>query len=249
MKIVFEHQGRKTTILGNDYETIIDKIRALFPDQNHRRIQFYDSELTDFFEFTSYEQVKDQPNGLKMNFDMSNIIDSSIVEPLSPPRLNENENSEKNENIKNSTSSKRSRKKSMLERDVMSFTSIISIFLIIFIQEKVNELPTLPMYCDTMIQGLQSRGEFNFNLLFSICLFVIESFPAIQKEFLRQTCTHILQQYPDDASKNIHHSFVMSLIQKFPALNYLDKSVDGIDGKAPYVSVFEKLFKIKKILI
>jgi hypothetical protein len=38
----------------------------------------------------------------------------------------------------------------------------------------------------------------------------------------------------------------VALTQKFPALNFLDKSVDGIDGKAPHVSLFEKLLKIKK---
>ena len=71
-------------------------------------------------------------------------------------------------------------------------------------------------------------------------MFVIEYFPAIQKEFLQQTSTHFLQQYPDCTSRNVHHSFIMALTQKYPALNYLNKSVDGIDGRAPYVSGFEK---------
>jgi hypothetical protein len=121
MKIIFEHQGRKTTVLGNDYDTIVDKIRLLFPDQNHRSIQFYDPELTDYFEFTSYEQVIDQPNGLKMNFDMSNTMDFIIADPSSAPTLDENENNGKNTNVKKSTSSKRSRKKPVLEHDVMFF--------------------------------------------------------------------------------------------------------------------------------
>ncbi|CAF3521797.1 unnamed protein product [Rotaria sp. Silwood1] len=59
MKIVFEHQGRKTTIIGNDYVSIVEKIRSLFSNQNHCRIQFYDPELSDYFDFTLYEQVID----------------------------------------------------------------------------------------------------------------------------------------------------------------------------------------------
>ena len=82
-----------------------------------------------------------------------------------------------------------------------------------------------------------------------ILFFIVESFPAIQKEFLHQTCTHFLQQYPDGTSRNIHHSFIMALIQKFPALSYLDKSTDGVDGKAPYVRLFKSLLKIKNIKI
>jgi hypothetical protein len=70
-------------------------------------------------------------------------------------------------------------------------------------------------------------------------LFVVESFPAIKREFLQQTSAHFIQQYPDGAARRVHHSFVMALIEKFPILNYLDKSVDGINGKTPYVSLFE----------
>jgi hypothetical protein len=66
--------------------------------------------------------------------------------------------------------------------------------------------------------------------------FVIESFPAIKRDFLQQTSAHFLQQYPDGAPRRVHHAFVMSLIEKFPVLNYLDKNVDGINGRAPYVS-------------
>ncbi|CAF2728073.1 unnamed protein product [Rotaria sp. Silwood2] len=171
MKIVFEHQGRKTTILGNDYVSIVEKIRLLFPNQNDRRIQFYDPELNDYFEFTSYEQIIDQPNGLKMNFDMSSISDSFC------------------ENI---------------------------------------EPPSIPTYCDLIIQGLQSR--------------------AIQQEFLRQTCTYFLQQYPDSTSRKVHHSFIMALTQKFPALNFLDKSVDGVNGKAPYHTISRLLSRKKRNL-
>ncbi|CAF4268595.1 unnamed protein product [Rotaria sp. Silwood2] len=191
MKIIFEHQGRKTTVIGADYDTMVNNIRSLYPDQHHHRIQFYDPELTDYFEFTSYSQIIDQPNGLKMNFDTSDTIDLITGHPCSSPMFNKNE---KNNNINTHVSSKRSRKKSIPERD-----------------DKVNELPTLPTYCDMIIQGLQSR------------------------EFLHQTCTHFLQQYPDGTSTNIHHSFIMAIIQKFPALSYLDKSTDGVDGKAPYV--------------
>ena len=129
MKIVFEHEGHKTTVLGNDYVTIGNKIKSLFPDQNHRRIQFYDPELTDYFEFVSYEQVMDQPNGLKMNFDMSNISDSYLCDPRSSSIFNENENNEKNENVTKIGSSKRSRKKPLDQLDVVfsiSITSIIS---------------------------------------------------------------------------------------------------------------------------
>jgi hypothetical protein len=137
MKIIFEHQGRKTTVLGGDYDTIVHKIRLLFPDQNHRSIQFYDPELTDYFEFTSYEQVIDQPNGLKMNFDMSNTMDFIIADPSSTPILdeNENENNGKNTNVqKKNSSSKRSRKKPVLEHDVMFLISITSIvFILLFL--------------------------------------------------------------------------------------------------------------------
>jgi hypothetical protein len=127
MKIIFEHQGRKTTVLGNDYDTIVNKIRLLFPDQNHRRIQFYDPELTDYFEFTSYDQVIDQPNGLKMQFDMSNTTDFIIADLPSASTSNENENNENNINAKKSASSKRVRRKTVLEHDVMFLISITSI--------------------------------------------------------------------------------------------------------------------------
>ncbi len=137
MKIIFEHQGRKTTVLGGDYDTIVHKIRLLFPDQNHRSIQFYDPELTDYFEFTSYEQVIDQPNGLKMNFDMSNTMDFIIADASSTPILdeNENENNGKKTNVqKKNSSSKRSRKKPVLEHDVMFLISITSIvFILLFL--------------------------------------------------------------------------------------------------------------------
>jgi hypothetical protein len=135
MKIIFEHQGRKTTVLGGDYDTIVHKIRLLFTDQNHRSIQFYDPELTDYFEFTSYEQVIDQPNGLKMNFDMSNTMDFIIADASSTPILDENENNGKKTNVqKKNSSSKRSRKKPVLEHDVMFLISITSIvFILLFL--------------------------------------------------------------------------------------------------------------------
>ncbi|CAF4131857.1 unnamed protein product [Rotaria sordida] len=216
MKIIFEHQGRKTTIIGNDYDSIVEKIRSLFPNQNHHRIQFYDAELSDYFEFTSYEQVIGQPNGLKMNFDMSSISDSFVLDPSSSSTTNDNDSDSDTPN-KNLTkrSSKRSRKKSLLSRD----------------RENI-EPPSLPQYCDLIIQGLQSR----------------ESFPAIQQEFLRQTCAVFLQQYPDSSSRKVHHSFVMALTQKFPALNFLNKSVDGVDGKAPYHTISRLLSRKKRNL-
>ncbi|CAF3980756.1 unnamed protein product [Rotaria sordida] len=147
MKIIFEHQGRKTTIIGNDYDSIVEKIRSLFPNQNHHRIQFYDAELSDYFEFTSYEQVIGQPNGLKMNFDMSSISDSFVLDPSSSSTTNDNDSDTPNKNL-TKRSSKRSRKKSLLSRD----------------RENI-EPPSLPQYCDLIIQGLPSR----------------ESFPAIQQ--------------------------------------------------------------------
>ncbi|CAF1449073.1 unnamed protein product [Rotaria sordida] len=116
MKIIFEHQGRKTTIIGNDYDSIVEKIRSLFPNQNHHRIQFYDAELSDYFEFTSYEQVIGQPNGLKMNFDMSSISDSFVLDPSSSSTTNDNDSDTPNKNL-TKRSSKRSRKKSLLSRD------------------------------------------------------------------------------------------------------------------------------------
>ncbi|CAF3885541.1 unnamed protein product [Rotaria sordida] len=213
MKIVFEHQGRKTTIIGNDYVTIVDKIRSIFPDQNHRRIQFYDPELTDYFEFTSLEQVIDQPNGLKMSFDMSDTLDSVIPDPASSSTINVNENASTNKNITPTTSTKRSRKKSSLEHE-----------------NKNDEPLVLPTYCDLITQGLQSR----------------DSFPAIQKPFLEQTCTHFLQQYPDCSLKNVHHSFILALTQKFPALNYLNLNVDGKNGKAPHHTISNLLSRKKR---
>ncbi|CAF3694319.1 unnamed protein product [Rotaria sp. Silwood1] len=212
MKVVFEHQGRKTTILGNNYVTIVDKIRLLFPDQNHLRIQFYDPELSDYFEFTSYEQVIDQPNGLKMSFDVSSTSDSPVPDPSPPSTINDNQDNRKNTNFIKSTP-KRSRKKPLIEPDHENY-----------------EPPSLPMYCNAIVQGLQSR----------------ESFPAIQQEFLRQTCAHFIQQYPDCISRKIHHSFVLALTQKFPSLNYLNKNVDGIDGRAPNHTISRLISRKKR---
>jgi hypothetical protein len=84
MKIIFEHEGRKTTVMGNDYTTIVENIQSIYPTQKHRRIRFYDPELTDYFDFTSYGQVMDQPNGLKMSFDMSVASDAINADNLAP---------------------------------------------------------------------------------------------------------------------------------------------------------------------
>lgn len=124
MKIIFEHDGRKTTIIGNDYETITGKIRSLFPNENHRRIQFYDPELTDHFEFTSYEQVLDQPNGIKMNFDLSNTsqsIDNCHVQ-LSTSETNANNISKSAAKGKNPT--KKSHKSLPNDQQVKTIFSI-----------------------------------------------------------------------------------------------------------------------------
>lgn len=118
MKIVFEHQGRKTTILGNDYETIVSKIRLLFPDQSHHRIQFYDPELIDYFEFTSYEQVIDQPNGLRMNFDVSLLSESILVNSSILSVLNDNGRNQANETIEKLVPVKKPRKKASLQQIV-----------------------------------------------------------------------------------------------------------------------------------
>ena len=109
MKIIFEHEGRKTTVIGNDYNTIVEKIRSLFPDQKHRRIQFYDPELTDFFEFTSFEQVIDQPNGLRMTFDLSQVSDPTKT--VDACLSNENHISVTSEMIIPTSKAKRIRKK------------------------------------------------------------------------------------------------------------------------------------------
>ncbi|CAF3311916.1 unnamed protein product [Rotaria socialis] len=121
IKIVFEHQGRKTTIIGDDYETIVEKIRLLFPNENHRRIQFYDPELSDVFEFTSYEQVRDQSNGLKMNFDLSISSDLYESTPSRSPKVIENKKFETLGNASKPTTAKRSRKQIRLDDDDVPF--------------------------------------------------------------------------------------------------------------------------------
>ena len=140
MKIIFEHEGRKTTVLGNDYTTIVEKIRSIFPNQNHRRIRFYDPELTDYFEFTSYEQVMDQPNGLKMTFDMSTASDSINAENLAPSPWHSidgdnrrSSTSEKSGNrvskpkVTPNASARRSRKKPAIDTGVRLLLLIISL--------------------------------------------------------------------------------------------------------------------------
>ncbi|CAM2729725.1 unnamed protein product, partial [Rotaria socialis] len=190
IKIVFEHQGRKATIIGDDYETIGEKIRLLFPNENHRRIQFYDPELSDVFEFTSYEQVRDQSNGLKMNFDLSISSDLYESTPSRSPKVIENEKFETLGNASKPTTAKRSRKQIRLDDD-----------------DSENNVPvSLPNYCYLIVQGLKTR----------------KSFPAIKQEFLRQTCTYYIQSYPECSSRKRHHSFIMALTIKYPALKFLN---------------------------
>ena len=117
-KIIFEHQGRKTTILGLDYNEIVYKIRSLFPDQNHRRIEFYDPELTDYFEFISYEQIIDQPNGLRMKFDMSSLCEEAPTNTLTVSTVNTNDNSETHETIQKAADVRKPRKKPSLDHNV-----------------------------------------------------------------------------------------------------------------------------------
>ncbi|CAF3849425.1 unnamed protein product [Rotaria sp. Silwood1] len=111
MKIIFEHEGGKTTVIGTDYNSIIDKIRSLFPDQKHRSRQFYDAELTDYFEFTSFEQISDQPNGIKMNFDMSNTSNLYSADHSLSSSLNKDKNDGKNNFVTQKACPRRIRKK------------------------------------------------------------------------------------------------------------------------------------------
>jgi hypothetical protein len=117
MKIIFEHESRKTTVIGTDYGSIISKIRAIFPDQSDKPIQFYDPELTDYFEFTSFEQISDQNNGIKMKFDITNTSYSLISNSSSSSSLENKENDENNKQIKQKLHSKRCRKRKQSELD------------------------------------------------------------------------------------------------------------------------------------
>ena len=123
MKIVFEHEGRRTTVIGIDYNSIVEKIRSIFPDQNHRSIQFYDAELTDYFEFNSFEQIADQPNGIKMNFDMSNTSNLFIADNSSSLCLNNYEIDEKNNRVTPKTYRRRIRKTNQTELNVSFLVS------------------------------------------------------------------------------------------------------------------------------
>ncbi|CAF1363875.1 unnamed protein product, partial [Rotaria magnacalcarata] len=138
MKIIFEHAGRKTPIFGDDYATIINKISLLLPGENSRTIQFYDPELSDYFDFTSFQQVKDQINGLEKAFDASVVSDSLVLDPLSSPIITDNQNNQRSKNVKTSNSARRSRKRWLLQIERI-------------------EPPTLPTYCDIIVQGLKSR--------------------------------------------------------------------------------------------
>ena len=97
MKIVFEHQGRKTIIIGNDYESIMNKIRLLFPGENDTTVLFYDNELDDFFDFTSFDQIQDQPNGVKMTFNSFKRSNDVGTDACSPSAFKNNESEKSND--------------------------------------------------------------------------------------------------------------------------------------------------------
>jgi hypothetical protein len=71
----------------------------------------------------------------------------------------------------------------------------------------------------------------------SCILCILASFKAIQRQFMLQTCEHLIQQYPDCNSRTTHECFVLALTSKYPALKYLDTAMDGKNGRPPYVSV------------
>ena len=85
MKIILEYLDRKTIIIVSDYETIVNKIRLLFPNEIDSTILFYDYELKDYFDFTSFDQTEDQPNSVKMTFNSSRKLnDFAATSPLIP---------------------------------------------------------------------------------------------------------------------------------------------------------------------
>ncbi|CAF3337247.1 unnamed protein product [Rotaria sp. Silwood2] len=197
MKIIFEHEDRKTTVIGTDYNSIVHKIRSLFPNENHRSIQFYDTELTDYFEFNSFEQISDLSNGIKMHFDMSNTSNLFIDDHSLPSSLNNGKNDEKNNHVTPKAHSRRIRKKKKLNL--------------------INDEP-------------------------------ISLFLRFKKLFLEQTCTHFLRQYSDSPSKSLHYSFVLALTEKFPVLNYLDKNIDGKNGRAPHHTISQLISRKKRTI-
>lgn len=89
MKIIFQHRGGKTTAIGNDFDSIVTKIRSLYPDENDKTIQFYDHELSDFFIFTSFEQIQDQPSGIKMSFILTDNSSNAIADNSSSSSVND----------------------------------------------------------------------------------------------------------------------------------------------------------------
>ncbi len=136
MKIIFEHGNRKTTVVGTDYNSIVDKIRSIFSDQNDKPIQFYDPELTDYFEFTSFEQINDQANGIKMKFDMLNTSDSSINSCSLSSSLNNDVNKENSVNSERNTRLKRCRKRKEIELDVSFIIYYVPLLSITFLGYK-----------------------------------------------------------------------------------------------------------------
>ena len=161
MKIIFEHDGRKTTIIGNDYQTIVEKIRSLFPNESYRRIQFYDPELTDYFEFTSYDQVLDQPNGLKMKFDLSITLPSADDVHDPSPASVKSESDVRTTTPKAKNSAKSSRRSLPINPQVNREIFVAYSVHPPFSQGENEEYdpPTLPTYCDLIVQGLQSRSK------------------------------------------------------------------------------------------
>lgn len=129
MKIVFEHLDRKTIIIGNDYESIMNKIRLLFLDKNDSRVLFFDLELNDVFDFTSYDQIQDQANGLKMMFGSTNKLNDSSAAPYSTSSGTSNDTA-------SPASIKRKRKRARREEDDYDvipsflFSNMVLIYLV-----------------------------------------------------------------------------------------------------------------------
>ncbi|CAF4915766.1 unnamed protein product, partial [Rotaria sp. Silwood1] len=139
MKIILEYRDRKTIIIGSDYETIINKIRLLFPDENDSTILFYDYELKDYFDFTSFDQIQDQPNGVKMTFNSSRKLNDVAAD--SSPSIPHSDEKQKENNYVKKPRPRRNQKKKENEDN-----------------SEIDEPIVLPKYCVLIQQGLQSRA-------------------------------------------------------------------------------------------
>lgn len=114
MKIIFTYQDRKTIIIGNDYETIINKIRLFFPGEDDSTVLFFDQELDDFFDFTSFDQIQGQPNGVKMMFSSSKRSNGVDADNCSPSTLNNNDNQTSTKSHIKKIHQKRNKKKKVI---------------------------------------------------------------------------------------------------------------------------------------